>query len=310
MSKFDEKGIEPPRFTSAGIVAPDQIEVVAWPSYHAKVISGVRCFVPDGDLRTVPYDRRALRDLVDMDPRSTDDLCAFMDSWGPVMSLARSPRTARQPFAPTGEAEVNPGMSPELFIDAFDTFEANSIDGSVRAFRAYLDNRDADTERIEGASFLTCQGETEDAVVTVQGVVRTILKASSVGGYPEDVDGRWLLDECCSYASEALAPYRPAIYPARAHSVLTSMPVLAACIADAVSIALDGEPLKQCKHCGRWFQYKESKRGYSVQKGNEGVRRRERRADYCSDECQKAYNYEKLKAKRAAERAEKQGGAE
>lgn len=310
MSKFDEKVPEQPRFTSAGIVAPDQIKVVAWPSYRLRVISGVCCFVPDGDLETKPYDRRALRHLMEIDPHSTDDLCEFIGNWGVVMSLARSPRTALQPYVSTAEAETNPGMSSELFADAFDTWEANSIDGSVSAFNTYLGDRQPSGEKIDGAAFLVCQQEAEDAIATVQGVVKTILKATAVGGYPEDADGRHMLATCCDYASAALTPYRPAILPARAHAVLSSMPVLAACIADAVSIALDGEPLKQCKYCGKWFQYKEGSRGYAVQKGNEGIRRRERRADYCSSDCQKAYNYEKLKAKRAAERAEKQGGAE
>ena len=254
-----------------------------------------------------------LGDLLGVNPYDADELEAFMGRYGLAYSLARvNVSDGEQPYyalPATYTAHQDLFMTRRIFQRRFGTNEAWGITGSVAMTKDLFDASDGPTpDGYEDASGLLSRHEAQEAVATVKAVCQTILDAVKVGGYPsaDDLDAQEKLDLACQYASAALARHTFAIAPFDG-TMPDSAPALSLALAQTVAIALDGEPLKQCKHCGRWFQYKTGARTYAVQ--DPSVQRRERRADYCSVKCQQAHNYEKLKAKRAAERAEREKAA-
>lgn len=254
-----------------------------------------------------------LGDLLGVNPYDADELEAFMSRYGLAYSLARvNVSDGEQPYyalPATYTAHQDLFMTRAIVRDCFGTNEAWGITDSVTMTKDLYDASDGPTpDGYADASGLLSRHEAQEAVATVKAVCQTILDAVKVGGYPsaDDLDAQERLSVACQYASSALARHTFAIAPFGG-TMPDSAPALVLALAQAVAIALDGEPLKQCKHCGRWFQYKTGARTYAVQ--DPSVQRRERRADYCSVKCQQAHNYEKLKAKRAAERAEREKAA-
>lgn len=268
-------------------------------------------YVPQGaglEAREVPDG--LLGDLLGVDPYDADELEAFMGRYGLAYSLARvDTRSGEQLYYDPPSAldqTADQYMTRPAFRDFFNVREREGVEASVKAFGSMFAGGGRPSSRF--ANLVVSGLEAREAVAAVRGVCAEILEATKEGRYPSagDHDAFERLNMACGYASAALSRYTFAIAPVGG-PLPSSAPALALAIGEAVRIALDGEPLKQCKHCGRWFQYKTGARTYAVQ--DPSVQRRERRADYCSVKCQQAHNYEKLKAKRAAERAEREKAA-
>lgn len=314
MSKFDKAGATGPRFYAMPSLAGAGGEVAKAHgcfSFVRHELAGRAVYEPmRGGWRKSPVTSGLLGDLLGVNPHDACELEAFMGRYGLAYSLARvNVSDGEQDYyalPATYTTRQDLFMTQAIFRDRFGTNEAWGIADSVAMTKDLYDASDGPTpDGYADASGLLSRHEAQEAVATVKAVCQTILDAVKVGGYPssDDLDAQEKLDLACQYASAALARHTFAIAPFGG-VMPDSAPALALALAQTVAIALDGEPLKQCKHCGRWFQYKTGARTYAVQ--DPSVQRRERRADYCSVKCQQAHNYEKLKAKRAAERAERE----
>lgn len=317
MSKFDKAGATGPRFYAMPSLAGAGGKVAKAHgcfSFVRHELAGHAIYEPTrGGWRKSSETSALLSDLLGVNPYDADELEAFMGRYGLAYSLARvNVSDGEQDYytlPATYTTRQDPFMTCAIFRDYFGTNEAWGITSSVAMTKDLYAASDGPTpDGYADASGLLSRHEAQEAVATVKAVCQTILDAVKVGGYPssDDLDAQEKLDLACQYASAALARHTFAIAPFGG-VMPSSAPALALAIGEAVRIALDGEPLKQCKHCGRWFQYKTGARTYAVK--DPSVQRRERRADYCSVKCQQAHNYEKLKAKRAAERAEREKAA-
>lgn len=261
------------------------------------------CFVPhDNSPRLTRNPDSVLSALMQVDASDRDSAVKFMRKFGLVYSPARENirQGYRNDFRPdTLSAWPDSYMTRPIL--RYMLFGGRDLDGDgiKTSFTAAMMDNDH-----RGVSLMVSETEAVNSIKAAQTVVSVILDATKQGHYPSDDDADERLSLACSYANSALGRYMFAIAPIAELSDIPVTPLVYA-IAEAVDIALDGEPLKQCKKCGRWFQYKKSVRRYPVQERNRGKQRYERRASYCSDECQRAYNHEKQRAKRAAERAER-----
>ena len=310
---------EKPRFTSRGSMRPEQLTLMSFTEFEelsSTLQDGREVeFLAPLSISPKLKDRpdSVLEPLMKVDVSSWPIVSKFMSEYGLVYSAARTNLVEGAKASPlpnvysawTDQRMTRPILRHFIYGDDVGDIEGEGISTSFTAVKnCCLDL----TPRLAAS---VSKAEVIASITAVQKVSRVILDAMKIGNYPspDDTDARERLTIACSYVDSALSCHLFALAPLDDHGELFVTPLVYA-LAELASIALDGEPLKRCKKCGSWFQYKKSVRDYAVQKKNEGKQRFERGATFCSTACQKEYNYEKLKAKRAAERAEKQGGAE
>lgn len=331
-SKFDKDAvIEPNRFfsmpsipTYADADGERSMLIHGYFDYGHVEVDGGALYAPKDAIQLVKkVPDTLLEDLMKTNPRDVGEIEAFMNRYGLLYSVARHDfrRFDNQYYA-----------APEAIYSSYDTF---MVGGSVRSA---FGTREA--EAIRETYELACsiagvdgekafrigdylkgmkefsgnhgskiypknavsEAETAEALATVQRVVQTIIEAKKVGYSPSSIDDGNRLGAACSYASEAVKKWVFFVAPVYDGEPLpVSVPALIAALAQAIQIAIDDEPLKQCPECGGWFQYKKGGKYYRAK--TKARCHRERRAVYCSLECQTKHNNKVQRERRAAEKA-------
>lgn len=312
---------EPPRFYSACTLgAADGTDdrpvthLSGTAGFRAVEFHGIEAYAPGGNGGGPADGEAVLRALLDTDPRDRSSLEGFMGSYGLVRSLARVACNVGEcdwhdPIMASCNVMPDPRMTRAAMAHSLGARERAAISQTRNIGVVISDDVKKGIPVPPNVHWYVSALEAQEAAVAARSAVAAILDAKGEGRFPseDDLDARERLSLACEYASAALARFTPAISPCF-DIPPTRAPALAIALAEAVRIALDGEPLKQCKQCGRWFQYQRpGQRGYPVRNPGAPMRRRERGADYCSPECQRAHNHDTLRRRRAAERAAKGG---
>lgn len=276
-------------------------------------------YIPDGD-ETEASDvcdaSDMLQALLDVEPTDPESAAGFMRLYG----LARSPARV---ILNVGEFDAYTpdslwcNVAPDTYMTRYameytlGAHERFGIYQTARLYQAVLDSiRDGRPPAREMHDAVSV-AEAHEAVRMARAVASTICDAKKEGRFPVGVSSEALnaqekLALACEYASRALAPYTPAIAPFTAFTGYVPpayAPPLIVALAEVARVALDAEPLKQCKQCGRWFQYKRpGQRGYPIQNPDAPLRKRERGSDYCSDDCYRDHKNAARKKQRDAAR--------